>query len=89
MLDREGDDIPSGGVGYGKKYGLIFFPSARLVFHRQITGMLRVGLWVSALRELFMDRKAEKQLENHAVSGVVYIVEAKIEKKSLLFDYYC
>lgn len=45
--------------------------------------MLRVGLWVSALRELFMDRNARKQLENHAVSGVVYLVEAKVEKSAL------
>lgn len=52
--------------------------------------MLRVGLWVSALRELFMDRNARKQLENHAVSGVVYLVEAKVEKVPLLFAYsYC
>lgn len=67
---------------------MIFFPSARLVFHPQITGDAAC-IAVSALRELFMDRKAEKQLENHAVSEVVYIVEAKIEKESLLFDYYC
>lgn len=60
VLDLEVDDIPAAAfVNYGKKHGLIFFPSGRLVFHHQISEDA-AGRAVEALRELYMDKKAGK-----------------------------
>lgn len=69
VLDLEVEDIPAAAfVNYGKKHGLIFFPSARLVFHHQISEDA-AGRAVEALRELYTDKKAGKTLEDYAVSG--------------------
>lgn len=69
VLDLEAAGIPPAAfISYGKKHGLTFFPSGRLVFHHQISEEAASRL-ISALRELMMDKKAGKELESYKVSG--------------------
>lgn len=69
VLDLEAAGIPPAAfVNYGKKSGLTFFPSGRLVFHHQISEDSASRL-VGTLRELMADKKAGKELDNHKVSG--------------------
>lgn len=69
VLDLEAADIPPAAfVTYCNRNNVLAFPTARLVFHFQITrdGVDRL---LNALKELMIDKQAGKALEDEVVRG--------------------